>query len=234
MLPNSTSYDWIFFDCFNTLLADQDDEGEAFGFCGVWYVAVQLGLAESVDVLSERYRAWRLARRQDPHNEREILLDERLRAVIGHDVLEQSGALPRLRDVWRHGFPRQTRLIEGVPAMLAYWSKHKSLAVVSNFYVPDFPRTLLERHSVLPYLSFVIDSAELGIRKPDPRMYQEALLRAKVSNPQRVLFVGDTWKNDVEGPLAAGMQAVWFDRGQEPRPDLADAHPSLRYWNEFR
>jgi putative hydrolase of the HAD superfamily len=232
-LPDPASYDWIFFDCFNTLIADRDDSGEALGLCGVWPLAVVMGLAASVDELNDRYRSWRLMRRQATDTWREADLDERLRGVLGAD-LDRPGVQGRLREAWRHGFPRQTGPIAGVPAMLAHWKSRKRLAVVSNFYVAGYPQDMLERRSLLPYLAFVVDSAAFGIRKPDPRIYAEALRLAEVSDAQRVLFIGDSWTNDIEGPRRVGMQTAWFDAGRLPRPEGADEVPAIRDWNTFR
>jgi HAD superfamily hydrolase (TIGR01549 family) len=233
MLPDPATYDWIFFDCFNTLIADSDDSGETLGFCGLWHLAVELRLAQSIEELDARYLAWRLARRESAEAWREVDLEGRLRAVLG-EALDRPGMLTRLTESWRYAFPRQTSPIIGVPAMLAYWKERKRLGVVSNFYVAGYPRSLLERQCLLPYLSFVRDSAELGIRKPDPRIYQEALRQAGVDDPTRVLFVGDSWRNDIEGPRQLGMQVLWYDRGDPERPEGADAVPSVRTWDAFR
>lgn len=232
-LPDPATYDWIIFDCFNTLIADRDESGEALGFCGVWPAAVSMGLAPSVEELAERYRAWRLTRRQAADTWREADLEERLRGVFGAD-LDRPGALVRLQEVWRHGFPRQTGPIAGVPAMLAYWKARKRLGVVSNFYVPGYPHELLERRSLLPYLTFVIDSAALGVRKPDPRIYAAALDRAGIEDPARVLFVGDNWRNDVEGPRNVGLQVLRFGADQGERPAGTEAVATLRQWDDFR
>ena len=53
----------------------------------------------------------------------------------------------------------------------------------------------------------VVSSAWAGARKPHPRIYRYLLEQAAASIPHDVLFVGDTWGPDVEGPLAAGMTA---------------------------
>jgi putative hydrolase of the HAD superfamily len=225
------SADWLFFDCFNTLLTDSDPDGTHYGFCGVWPVAVAMGLAQSDDELHARYRAWRLMRRNADDAWREADLEERLRGVFGAD-LDRPGIRERLVMTWQRGFPLQTGLEPGVAAMLIHWKKQgKRLAVVSNFYVAGYPRELLERRCLLPYLDLVIDSAELGIKKPDPRIYHATCERAGTT-PDRVVFLGDTYANDVETPRALGMQALWYRAGEGALPDAPE--PPLRHWNAFR
>jgi putative hydrolase of the HAD superfamily len=63
----------------------------------------------------------------------------------------------------------------------------------------------------------VVSSAWVGARKPHPRIYRhtlEALAAATGAalHPDEILFVGDTWTCDVEGPRAAGMRPVYLRR----------------------
>ena len=56
----------------------------------------------------------------------------------------------------------------------------------------------------------VIDSAVVGIAKPDPRIF--ALALSKVGVPaERAVHVGDSVHADVEGARAAGIKPVHFD-----------------------
>jgi putative hydrolase of the HAD superfamily len=68
----------------------------------------------------------------------------------------------------------------------------------------------------------LVSSAWAGARKPHPRIYRY-LLEQSGLDPAEILFVGDTWGPDVEGPLAAGMTPAYLERdGHWPdatRPD---------------
>jgi putative hydrolase of the HAD superfamily len=68
----------------------------------------------------------------------------------------------------------------------------------------------------------VVSSAWAGARKPHPRIYRYLLDQTGL-DPAEILFVGDTWGPDVQGPLAAGMTPVYLERdGHWPdatRPD---------------
>ena len=57
----------------------------------------------------------------------------------------------------------------------------------------------------------MVSSAWAGARKPHPRIYRYLLEQAAL-DPDDVLFVGDTWAPDVEGPLAAGMRPAYLER----------------------
>lgn len=54
-------------------------------------------------------------------------------------------------------------------------------------------------------------SYEIGAYKPQPEIYRAAIDLVGVP-PERILFVGDTVRADVEGPSAVGMKAVHLNR----------------------
>lgn len=56
----------------------------------------------------------------------------------------------------------------------------------------------------------VVDSAVVGVAKPDPRIFEIALARAGVP-ATGALHVGDSVLADVEGAQAAGVRALHFD-----------------------
>ena len=57
----------------------------------------------------------------------------------------------------------------------------------------------------------VLFSCDLGLRKPDPRIYQKMIEQFKI-NPAQALMVGDRVHVDVDGPKSIGMNAVHLDR----------------------
>ncbi|HKB30211.1 MAG TPA: HAD-IA family hydrolase [Streptosporangiaceae bacterium] len=56
----------------------------------------------------------------------------------------------------------------------------------------------------------VIDSAAVGVSKPDPRIFHLAL-DALGSRPEHAIHVGDSLRADVEGARAAGIRPVHLD-----------------------
>ena len=56
----------------------------------------------------------------------------------------------------------------------------------------------------------IIISDGVGIAKPDPRIFHEAAGRVDAA-PEQILYVGDTWHNDIVGPIEAGWQAIWYN-----------------------
>jgi HAD superfamily hydrolase (TIGR01509 family) len=61
----------------------------------------------------------------------------------------------------------------------------------------------LERAGLSSFLDVVVSSAEIGARKPDPRVFRAALERLGI-DPERALHIGDA-EGDRTGALAAGL-----------------------------
>ncbi|MCI4364267.1 MAG: HAD family hydrolase [Thermoplasmata archaeon] len=105
-------------------------------------------------------------------------------------------------------------------ALAALASRGVRLHIVSNYteLLPEILGQLgwSERFATVTY------SQEAGAEKPAREIFELALRRAR-SKPEAATMVGDSWEADVEGARAAGLEAVWIDRGGE-----APEHPGPR------
>jgi putative hydrolase of the HAD superfamily len=97
------------------------------------------------------------------------------------------------------------------------------LGIVSNAaYLPRLMKAQLAWLGLAKYFSGVTFSSEIGLRKPHPAIYQDALTKVGVE-PSRTVFVGDRVREDVQGPKSLGMRAVLTrEWRQETDPGAAD------------
>ena len=82
------------------------------------------------------------------------------------------------------------------------------LGVISN--ADGRVEALLESVGLLSHFDFVIDSALVGVEKPDPRIFRMGCERLGVA-PEEAVYVGDIYEIDVVGARGAGMEAVLVD-----------------------
>lgn len=76
-------------------------------------------------------------------------------------------------------------------------------------------------------VDLVVASGELGIVKPDARIFHHACERLDVA-PDEAAYVGDRLRTDAIGAAAAGLTGVWLNRsGVVPDPDDAAAAREL-------
>ncbi len=106
---------------------------------------------------------------------------------------------------------QRVSLYDDVVPTLAHWARRYRVVAVTNGNA-DVSRVGLGR-----YFAASVAAHELGIGKPDARIFHEACRRAGVP-PGQALHVGDDPHLDVHAALAAGLHAVWLRR-----PDLARA-----------
>jgi putative hydrolase of the HAD superfamily len=153
-------------------------------------------------------------------------------------VLEELGvrddATVAALAAWRRGYnPPQglwTAVEPGAAEALAL-AREAGLrtAVISNSN--GTVAAILDRLGLGPHLDFVIDSSEVGVEKPDPRIFQIALERAGL-RPHEAAYVGDLYSIDVVGARAAGLSAILMDPGRcwPPRdcPTAASALHAVR------
>lgn len=102
------------------------------------------------------------------------------------------------------------------------------LGVIAN--QPSSVRQAMERDGLTRFFEVWGVSDDLGLQKPDPRLFSHVLYTAGVS-PARTVMLGDRLDYDVRPARAAGMRAVWVLRGEapdEPTPaQLAQADASI-------
>lgn len=70
----------------------------------------------------------------------------------------------------------------------------------------------LQAFGVLDYIDLVVASAEEGVAKPDPRIFEIALKRAGC-RPEQAIMVGDRLDNDIAPANAMGMKTIWIKQG---------------------
>jgi HAD superfamily hydrolase (TIGR01549 family) len=74
--------------------------------------------------------------------------------------------------------------------------------------------------------AFAVVSEEVGVMKPDARLFAHVLDLARQSTgldlaPADVLYVGDSFHSDVEGGLGAGWRVAWIRGDADRAPDGA-------------
>jgi HAD superfamily hydrolase (TIGR01549 family) len=88
------------------------------------------------------------------------------------------------------------------------------LGVVSNSY-GNMPPLLAE--AALAPFEVVLDSALVGLAKPDPALYTLAATRLGLPTVA-ILHVGDSWERDVVPAHTVGMRTAWLARPEVTTP----------------
>jgi HAD superfamily hydrolase (TIGR01509 family) len=103
------------------------------------------------------------------------------------------------------------------PLLEALAGQGLRVAVVTN-NVRREQQLKLARCGLAPLVETLVTSEEVGVQKPDPRIFHTALDRVGVSAGDAIM-VGDAWATDIEGARRAGVRPLWFNRLGEMSSD---------------
>jgi HAD superfamily hydrolase (TIGR01509 family) len=201
----------IFFDAGNTLIhMDYDAIAAALAGQGVTASAADVQRAE-----------WRARVRLDASflpgaSTEHPDTGDRYLAFVLDELGVRASATVQALTTWRRGYnvPRGLWTVVEPEAEAALALTRRAglvAAVISNSN--GTIAAILEGFGLRRHLDFVIDSSEVGVEKPDPRIFQIALERAGVE-PTQAAYVGDLYSIDVLGARAAGLHGVLMDPGR--------------------
>ena len=169
-------------------------------------------LNEMNAVFEEQYHRQQITLRQF-RNYRLMHAMSRMGQDIGEEIAEQFNALHM--DISKSYMKASPELV----ALLTELKDSCRLGIVTNG-TSKWQRDKLEALEINALLEpeAVLISEEVGFEKPSPEIYEQALRIFHVQ-PQEIIFVGDSWNNDVVGPMKAGMRSVWFNKKGLPAPE---------------
>ncbi|HEY5813922.1 MAG TPA: HAD family hydrolase [Terrimicrobiaceae bacterium] len=111
------------------------------------------------------------------------------------------------------------RCLNGNMALLEGLSKQYRLGIVSNFY--GNLEFLCQEIGYTKFFSIVIDSARVGVTKPNVAIFEAALDKLNCP-PQEALFVGDNPDRDMAPAKALSMPHVWLNTLHPDRPPCCE------------
>ena len=173
--------------------------------------ACVLDVAEAIMLTRERIKVMR-ARGQDNPKRALENSQEMLAELLGIDVelVKRAGAGAVLNVNEGIVLPGAKEVLEGVKR------KGLKVAVIGNvmFWPGSYTRLLLERFGLMDYIDRTFFADEVLAYKPMPETFRKPLEAFGVK-PEQAIHIGDTYAEDFEGALNAGLWAVWINPGAE-------------------
>jgi 5'-nucleotidase len=108
--------------------------------------------------------------------------------------------------------------LEGAVSLMMLLHGRVKMGIITNGFTALQQRRL-ERTGFLEYFSALVVSEEVGVPKPDARIFDYALEQMGHPQRDRVLMVGDTPESDILGGMNAGVKTCWIDHGSRPLPE---------------
>ncbi|MEO7003173.1 MAG: HAD family hydrolase [Ktedonobacterales bacterium] len=160
-------------------------------------------------------------------------------ALAACGIADDEALAPELALRFRDERRKRHWLFDDVAAGLDALRRDHRLALVTNG-VPDIQRDKLISAGLDRWMEVIVVSGELGIGKPDARIFAHTL-HLLDADPANTVMIGDSLSRDIAGAHAAGLRAIWIRRdpalAADPAitPDatittLAELPALLRVW----
>ena len=126
--------------------------------------------------------------------------------LTSEDITEIAN---KIASAWQKHIPLDAEALH----VLQTLHRSKKLALISNFDHPPHVHSVLSELGLMQFFDSVVISAEVGVKKPDPRIFDSALEQTGMQ-PAEVVYVGDT-EDDTEAARAAGIVPILIQRKNE-------------------
>lgn len=163
-----------------------------------------------------------------PHHTFHDLLDIKMQielqrlAEIGH--FAPADVYAKAKEVAQYCYDSAKASVEKSKTVIAELSKKYPLVLVSNFY--GNVETVLSEFGLEEYFKKVIESAVVGVRKPDPKIFALGVVALGLK-PEEVLVFGDSYSKDIVPAEKAGCQVMWLKGKGWTKEEDDTFHPNI-------
>lgn len=130
-----------------------------------------------------------------------------LQWMAGQGLLPPQDVEPKAKIVADYCYEFAKSNVEKAIPVLEELKKNHKLVLVSNFY--GNISTVLADFGMKDIFGKIIESAVVGVRKPDPEIFRLGV-KALGLKPDECVVIGDSFRKDIEPALSIGCKAVWI------------------------
>lgn len=101
-------------------------------------------------------------------------------------------------------------IYEDSTLLLEALHKDYKLSIITNG-LKDVQDNRIRKSILAKYFEDIVVSEEVGVSKPDPKIFEYALNNIKHTDKSKVLMVGDSLTSDIKGGINFGIDTCWFN-----------------------
>ncbi len=114
-----------------------------------------------------------------------------------------------LSEEYINELPSNNYLFEGAIELLEYLQPKYELHIITNGF-EEVQNLKLEKSGIKKYFNKIITSESVGVKKPNPRVFEFALEKASAKADNSVM-IGDNLEADIMGALNCGISSIHFN-----------------------
>jgi putative hydrolase of the HAD superfamily len=129
------------------------------------------------------------------------------------DLIFTTEKIDEIADAYIQELPFDNHLFEGAVEILDYLILKYKLHIITNGF-EEVQHKKLKNSGIDHYFSTVTTSEEVGVKKPNPKVFLTALNKAN-SFPTQSVMIGDSLEADILGANNIGMQTIFYNYRNE-------------------
>ena len=211
------SYKLVLIDLDDTLFDYPKTEKEAFrntfkelGF----FVESELGNAKKEEIyekLKDRYKDVNLQLWKDL--EKGAVDKDRLKVVRFEKIIEEFDLKYdpyEMSELYLKKLGEGIFPFEATEKLCEYLHSKYKVGIVTNG-IKEVQHSRIENSAIAKYIDKIIISDEVGVNKPDKRIFEYAMNYFEIMDKSEVIMIGDSLGADIKGGQNAGIDTCWVN-----------------------
>ncbi|WP_111706607.1 YjjG family noncanonical pyrimidine nucleotidase [Lutibacter citreus] len=125
--------------------------------------------------------------------------------------------------------PLNNFLFDGTFEILDYLQPNYKMHIITNGFEEVQNRKIINS-GLGKYFSNIITSEEVGVKKPNPRVFEYALNKANALSSESIM-IGDNWEADIMGAKNVGLDVIFCNFNNQP---ISENFKSVNNLNEIK
>ncbi len=209
------NYKHIFFDLDHTLWDYEKNSGETLKdiYRDFQLAKRNVRLQAFLDVYRiVNLELWRAYNRAEINKEE--LRDIRFYKTLGHLGIKDKKLALEIEDNFLANCSIKSNVLPNSFETLDYLSQKYDLHIITNGFKSS-TEDKLKNSNLLPFFKETITSECIGITKPNVKIFEHALERAKAEVEESIM-IGDNLETDIQGAKNSGLDAIYYNPEKKP------------------
>lgn len=221
------AYDILLMDADETLLDFCRSEGHALASTLLAHGVTMTPAMQAVYHEINRLLWEQLERGQITRDRLKVERFERFLASIGLVTDAAAFNTDYMRAIGEHGF-----VLDGAVELLKALSARYRICIITNG-TAAVQHTRLADSGLLPYVSDLFISEEVGADKPSPCFFDHVLKALGEPAKETLLIIGDSLTSDIRGGILSGIDTCWYNPGGQTCPEGLTPTLQVRSFSEL-
>ncbi len=159
------------------------------------------------------------AQLRDQEIDKNYLREHRFRNSFEHFNIFNSELNQSFESNYLKNMTLEKGLVPGAVELLNYLKPNYKLHIITNGFI-EVSSQKIETSDLKGFFQTLTCADEVGVRKPNPKIFRLAIDKAK-AKPNESTLIGDDWIADIVGGDSFGLKTIFLNRNKETINELA-------------